>query len=64
MNSCIMITRKPKNTARDIFEVTNNVAGLLTPDLISDTIRKTLHQSISDTYFKQPKRESKGFIVM
>lgn len=62
-----MINRKPKNTTKDILDITNNVAGLFTSDPVSDTLRKTLHESVSQTFFPQDKRNvmaPRGFIVM
>jgi hypothetical protein len=63
-----MINRKPKNTTKDLLDVTNNVAGLFTSDPVSDKLRETLHQTVSQTFFPQDKRNvikpERGFIVM
>lgn len=63
----IMIQRKPKNTAKDVLDVTNNVAGLFTSDPVSDTLRKTLHKDLSETLFTPQKQKvipPRGFIVI
>lgn len=53
----IMIQRKPKNTAKDVLDVTNNVARLFTSDPVSNTLRRTLHKDLSETLFTRKRKE-------